>query len=328
MKTLLSILLSLLVFQMQAQEPKLELASDVWPPFTDDMAKKTVALDLVKEALNRTGIAATFAITSFDEVIDGIDAGDFDGSAALWADNERMAKYFFSIPYLHNQMILVGNKGSDVSAGTIEALQGKRIGIVANYAYGFSDDTQQKVTFVKGESNQQNLERLFSGQIDYMLVDALLIQYMLKYQVNDVSEHLEIGDQPLMVKSLHFALRKDVPEAENIISGFNNAIQNMLSDGSYHRILELNWIRADIDGDGEVELVLDGNRAGLEAPTNTYGVYSGETLALRSQQNDRFYIEGKVYDGWENVPQKYKDKILQRGVANPRDAGFKLDFDK
>lgn len=326
MKYLLSIIFILLSAICFAQQKKLTLASDVWPPFTDVKTKKSFATDLVKHALERSGVKPEFKILEFNDVISGINDGSFDGSAALWLSPERAMNYIFSDPYLHNQLILVGAKDSDVSAGSFDQLEGKKIGVVKNYAYG-TELNSAGVEIVTGESDQLNLERLLTGQIDYMLVDALLIQYMLKFQVNDVSEYLEIGAEPLLVKSLHFALRKDISSGEEIITQFNEAIQTMMADGTYNRILELNWITTDVDGDGQLEMVLDGDKAGVNAPVNAYGVYPGESLAKQSKSPERYYIGGKVYNGWDSVPDEFKQEIVMSS-QDPYNTGIKLDFKK
>ena len=110
-----------------SQTTELKLASDVWPPFTNVAKEKSFALDLVNEALKRNNIQASYEIVGFDKVISGIDAGKYDGSAALWQNAERSKKCFFSNPYLQNQLILVGKKGNDVSAKSFADLKGKRI---------------------------------------------------------------------------------------------------------------------------------------------------------------------------------------------------------
>ena len=97
-----------------AQTTELKLASDIWPPFTNVEGEKSFAIDLVKEALGRININTTSEIISMNDVIAAIDKGDVDGSAALWKNDEREKKYVFSEPYLHNQLILVGRKGSVV----------------------------------------------------------------------------------------------------------------------------------------------------------------------------------------------------------------------
>ena len=305
------------------QQKELKLASDVWPPFTNIDSEKAFAMDLVREALARIDIKVSYEIVEFDDVIARIDAGSFDGSAALWLNDERAAKYLFSEPYLQNQLVLVGKKGSDVSATSFEEFDGKKIGVVENYAYGIEINSDQ-VKLISGASDQKNLESLLSGEIDYMLVDDLLIQYLLKYQVNDVHEFLEIADHPILEKPLYFALRKDVEGAEDIITAFNAEIKEMIAEGTYNRILELNWITADIDGDGTMELILDGDAAGLAPPERSYGVSQG-MMGGKPGMNTAYFIEGKKYSSWDDVPKEYKTELIM-STQDPSNVGIKLDF--
>lgn len=323
MKKLFFLFITLFSISVFSQT-ELRLASDVWPPFTDVESEKSIAIDLVREALVRNNINTAITIQDFTDVIKNIDAGLFDGSAALWASEERQKKYLFSESYLQNQLILVGKKGSDVSATSFDDFESARIGIVEDYSYGAVVNSD-KVLLVAGNNDQENLERLLSDEIDYMLVDALLIQYLLKYQVNDVTEYLEIGSTPIIVKSLHFAIRKDVPNAEKIIADFNNEIHDMIAEGVYNRILELNWVRADMDGDGELELILDGDAAGTAPPENAYGVYTDQSLVKKSNSPNKYYIKGQMYNSWDQVPQEYKTEIVM-STQNPKDTGIKLNF--
>jgi len=314
-------LLAILPFNGNSQTTDLKLAADIWPPFTDVETEKSIATDLVNEALNRINIKSSVELLEFKEVLASINSGDYDGSPALWINEERKKNFVFSDPYLHNQLIVVGRKGADVNATTINDFKGKKVGVVENYAY---DINAGDVIFVSGESDQQNLSRLLSNQIDYMLVDAILIQYLLKYQLNDVSEFLEIGSDALLVKSLHFALGKDVDRAEEIISQFNTEIIDMISDGTYNKILELNWIHADMDGDGELELILHGNEAGSNAPEQVYGLQA-QSMASDSNNPHRYYIDGKIYSGWDNVPQQYKTDIVMESQSL-KNSGIRLNF--
>lgn len=306
------------------QSDGLKLASDVWPPFTNIETEKAFALDLVEEALMRAGYPSSTEILEFTDVISGIDAGGYDGTAALWLSSDRKQKYLFSAPYLHNQLVLVGLKGSDVSASSFDEFEGVQIGVVNNYAYGM-DINSDKVTLLSGKSDQQNLERLLSKQIDYMLVDALLIQYLLKYQVNDVTEYLEISTKPIMTKPLYFALRKDLPEAENILAKFNEEIREMIADGTYNKILELSWVRADMDGDGQMELILDGNAAGTTPPEYAYGVDPDQSLVTKDGQPQHYYVDGNMYNSWDDIPESYKTEMLM-ATQNPATVGIRLNF--
>ena len=73
--------------------------------------------------------------------------------------------------------------------------------------------------------------------------------------------------------------------AEEILKQFDEQIEQMISDGSFNDILELNWVRADIDGDGQMELVLGSNMAGTSAPQNIYGLMMD--TSFKDQKNDK-----------------------------------------
>lgn len=307
-----------LTMSLSAQEePTLKLASDPWPPFTNDNEKGALALDLVKFALSRSGREVSTDIVSFKSVIDGIVNKDYDGSAALWKNQAREEIMLFSDPYMFNQIILVGRKGAKVDVDHITDLVGKRIGVVADYAYGdlmtrniAGEETERNgATFIAGNNDQENLDKLLAGELDYLLVDALLVEYAKEHQPEAVNAQLDFGHNILFTRSLHFALRKDVPQAQEIIAGFNREIAKMTADGTYSRILELTWLRADMDGDGVQEYVLNGTSAGNVAPSRAYSLVPSVQPEMTA---DNYYIDGQVYKGWNSVPDKYKQpKVTQ-----------------
>lgn len=322
MKSVLAFALLLTVTFVYGQTTKLALASDVWPPFTDVTPKHAFALDLVHEALARTKIQEHTTILEFKEVMNEINSKKFDGSAALWHSAEREKTLLFSEPYLENRLILVGKKGGDVSADSISELKGKRVAVVESYAYGPLPGGATDVVLVKGKNDQQNLERLLKGEVDYMLADALLIEYVLKYQSKEAAQYLAIGTNTMLKLPLYFAVRKEIPGAKKIIENFNKRIKEMMVDGSYNRILQLNWVSSDVDGDGLPELVLMGNKAGTEAPADGYALVSQPNGGLMKSKG--YVIEGKFYTSWEAVPAKYK---VSTGPIPPADKqGFGLAF--
>jgi len=298
------------VLMTYGQNQELNLASDVWPPFTNIKSEESIALDLV-------------STIDFDEVIAGLNSKTFDGSAALWKTEEREKSLLFSEPYLQNRLVLVGLKGMDVSINSIAELTNRKLGLVEGYAYGETLLGATNLQIVYSKSDQQNLEKLFDKKIDYMLVDELLIQYLLKYQLNDVNKYLAIAKQPFEIKTLHFALRKDIPNAESIMSSFNNEIKNMIKDGTYNEILNLDWVKADVDGDGVAELIFNGKTIGTEIPKSSYAVFY-DSVNTNAQTN--YYVDGKSYTDWNEIPKSYKKKI-QFGVSDDiYNPGFRIKF--
>ena len=299
-----------------AGEPReLHLASDTWPPFTDVPDHPRVAIELVDTALERSGIEATTTIVDWKDVEAGIRNGTYDGTAAMWRTEKREKDLLFSEAYLENRLVLVGRKGSNVAAANITDLAGKRVAIVGRYAYG--DDISQAVGiyFVGGKNDQDDLDKLLAGDVEYILVDELVARYLTTYQQDETAAKLEIGTRPLVRRTLHFAIRRDVPGAEEIIDNFNHQIRGMFGDGTYARVLNVGWVLVDVNGDGLDEMVSLGDMVGPVPPGSVYDVFGQEPETLPEKQ--RVFIKGNIYEGWDAIPDRYK------GPAGPDDVTFK-----
>ena len=69
MKKLLLLPLLLIYFISSAQTTELKLASDVWPPFTNIEGEKSIAKEIVNEALSRQNIEVKTEMLLFDEIL-------------------------------------------------------------------------------------------------------------------------------------------------------------------------------------------------------------------------------------------------------------------
>ncbi len=300
------------------EPPTLRLGSDEWPPFTGSPGTKRAALDLVHSALDRAGVAVETTISEWKEVETAIRRGELDGSAAMWRSERREKDLLFSQPYLENRLILIGRSGSDVSARRLTDLAGKRLAVVRSYAYGESIDHSVGVLFVGTHNDQDSLDRLLAGDVEYMLVDELVVRHLLDFQPEEVERHLEVGLHPLVRRPLHFAIRRNVPGAEEIVAAFNAEVLKMLGDGSYAEILQVGWIRVDVDGDGLYELVPFGEHVGDTPPGRVYDVF-GELPEETPTDKHRVVIRGSIYEGWDAIPEQYR----MRGPAGVMDTTFR-----
>ena len=285
---------------------QLQLVSTAWSPFTNVPGQARFAVDLVDVALGRVGITAETVIVDEARLTPSLLSGEFDGSAALWRDTERESMLIYSQQYLENRLILVGRQGSDVSATSLADLAGQRIALVAGYAYGESVETTDGPIFVGSNSEEDSVERLLNGEVDYTLMDDIVIQYILNSHEEEARTRLAFGSTPLVTRSLHLALRRSLPDAESIISRFNAELRGMIADRSYHRLLHLDWIQADVDGDGLREYVPHDDSVGPDEPIRAYEL-TMEPLPSLSSSPRRFYFDGSIYDGWSNVPNRFRE---------------------
>ena len=285
----------------------LRLVSTAWPPFTNEPGQPRFALDLVDEALRRVGITANTVLVDEARYASSLLSGEFDGSAAVWKYAEREPVLIYSQPYLWNRLILVGRQGSDVSAASLADLAGQRIALVAGYVYGKEVETTEGLIIVGSTGEEDSVGRLLNGEVDYTLMDDLVVQYIMDNYGEEARTRLAFGSTPLLTRSLHLAVRRSLPDAESIISRFNARLRGMIADRTYHRLLHLDWIEADVDGDGRSEQVPYNDRTGLRPPERLYAL-SAAGSPITDGTTGRFYLGGEIYEGWGTVPEQFKSQ--------------------
>jgi len=310
-------ILALAPLTASGQDRALRLVSTPWTPFTNLPDEPRFALDLVDEALSRIGMRADTAIVSPTDFATLLANGTFDGSAAVWRDQARESVLLYSEPYLQNRLVLVGRRGSDVSAPSFAELTGRRVAIVEGYAYGEAVDEIDGPEFVRTANAQTGLQMLIDGDVDYALVDELVVEYVLRDNGEAAANALVIAMTPILTRSLHFAVRRDLPDAEAIIERFNAQLQVMVADRSYHRLLHLDWIRADIDGDGLAEYIPQSDEQVPDLPERGgYNLFRTSEFETEPETGRRFFIGGTLYTGWAHVPDMYKVKGEDRPDPN------------
>ena len=309
---------------VSAQTTQLRLVSTAWSPFTNEPGQPRFALDLVEAGLGRIGVKTTTTIVDAAQFTTALLGGKFDGSAAAWKDPEREKTLLFSQPYLENRLILVARRGGDVSATTFADLPGKRIAIVEGYSYGDAIE-QSGPVFVRSKSEEDSLKLLLDSKVDYTLMEELVVQYIVRNYAEEARTRLQIGSTPLLRRQLYLAISRTVLDAQSIIDKFNAQLRGMISDHTYHRLLHLDWVLADVDGDGRAEYVPQSDRMGATEPKRAYSlIFTEPSLAPKPEPKveGRFLLGGSIYDGWTTVPDRFKVEDPKRPDPNKSTAAI------
>jgi polar amino acid transport system substrate-binding protein len=309
-----------LPFATSAQSRQLRLVSTTWPPFTGPAGQPRYALDLVEAALGKADITAISLFVDAGAYTRSLLGPAYDGSAAAWKDPQREKLLLFSEPYLENRLVLVGRRGADVSATTLAAMKGKRIAVVDGYSYG-GDVERAGPAFVRTAGEEDSLRQLLASKVDYALMDELVVNYLIENHAEQAEARLQLGTTPLVTRPLYLAVSRSRPDAQAIISRFNGQLRGMIADRTYHRLLHVEWIKADVDGDGVAEFVPQSDQVGTSEPQRAYAVLSssagsglaipGSTPPAPTTEKPGFYVGGNIYRDWASVPESYR-------VVNPQ----------
>jgi len=298
---LLGLLLPALTFGKE-----LKLVADHWPPFTSQTKGQRIAVDLVEQALQRSGFPAHASIIEWKQVLDGVKNGKYDAIVGAWKNTEREQFLLFSRPYLQNRIMLVGRADNKLESVDIAQLENKKIGIVKDYAYGDSILTNKKIIKIESATVADNIKKLLDKKVDLIFVDSIVVQSIKDKLPEDVQKQLVIYPDVVAEQDLYFAVRKNYPGASALLDKFNHAISAMIADGSYNRILGFDWLIADTNDDG-VDEYISGNH--LQSKSGD-PAQSGRTYTLFSKENDtppkptkKYRVLNLEYNSWDDAQQ-------------------------
>lgn len=162
------------------------------------------------------------------------------------------------------------------------------------------------------KSEEDSLRLLLDSKVDYALLDALVVQYILENYPEEATTRLQIGTTSLVTRSLHLAVRRSRPDAASIIERFNAQLRAMITDRTYHRLLHVDWITADVDGDGVAEYIAGSDQSGKQPPQYVYPLFSSAAIDRPVKHQERYFFGGAIYNGWSSVPDHYKVDDLNR----------------
>jgi ABC-type amino acid transport substrate-binding protein len=257
----------------------LSLGNDAWPPFIIEGSVQGISEKLVCEALDRANWKCAIEVNDWDKVLEAAKQGSLDGIVAAWRTPEREQFLLFSDPYLTNRIVPVVALDSPVQVQVVGDLAGKRVAIVPDYAYG--DEIQRarnSFNEVAVKSSAEAIKTVQEGKADIALIDDLVARAHLEsgspLDVNVISS-------VLAYRELHFAVSRQHPQSEQIISDFNRAYAVMLKDGAVNEALGVDWLATDLGNDGQLDLVL---RGGVSFDDLDNPLKSGTTYALEQSE--------------------------------------------
>ncbi len=236
LRSLLATGLMLMPFIALAQP--INLIANTWPPYVDkNMPDEGMALEIVKHVYRRAGYEPSVSIETWPRVMEGVRVGLYDAVAHIWYSEEREKIFHYSKPYLVNTMKLVKLKSLEGDYFELAHLQGKRLGVVGDYAYGVDFNEIPGLELVAETRLIFNLLNLVNGKVDVVIGDERAIALQMTTYLNRERDKFEMLDIELPSRSAYVGVSRTNPAGEKRIADFNKALVDSLNDGSYQAII-------------------------------------------------------------------------------------------
>lgn len=234
-----AVLAAVLICSSAHAEQAVRLLANTSPPYADaKLPQQGLALELVTHIYSRTDYAPEITIETWSRALEGVRLGVYDALAAAWYTPERSEEFLFSEPYLESELILVKLRTHPGDYFELQHLEGKRLGVRADYAYGIDFDSVTNLTLVEENHLIQNLLNLLNGSVDFVIGDQRTMAKQLKDYLGRQALKFEVVDIKLPGRARHIAAGRGIEGHEDMIEAFNKALKETRTDGSYDAILK------------------------------------------------------------------------------------------
>ncbi len=224
----------------QAQEVKVGIAAEPYPPFASpDAAGNWVGweVELIDAVCAAAALDCVLTSVAWDGIIPSLTGQQIDViMASMSITEERMQTIDFSDAYYRTPAVIVADKSLDLEP-TPEGLAGKILGVQAStthqsYAQAyFEGDTEIRVYQTQDEANQD----LVAGRIDATQADSIA---MADFVASDAGACCEVKgsvamDEAILGLGVGAGLRKG---DDDLRAALNAAIAQVLADGTHAEI--------------------------------------------------------------------------------------------
>jgi polar amino acid transport system substrate-binding protein len=218
---------------------EVKVMTNTWPPYVDEqLPEEGVAVELVKHILHRAGYQMDNTIETWPRAMEGVRIGLYDALGAAWRDEAREHDFIYSKPYLLNELVVVKRSAMEGRYFGLGSLQGGRIGLLREYAYGVDFSELDNVELVYENHLIQSLMNLLNEKVDFVVGDKRVLAMMMQEYLPRRKDEIEYLPFSLPPRGLYLAASRSKPGSEQLVKSFNAALEEVKRDGSFQKIVE------------------------------------------------------------------------------------------
>jgi polar amino acid transport system substrate-binding protein len=200
-------------------------------------------IELFDGVAGKLGVKAEYTAAGFDTIIPKITGGTFDAGVSSFTDNTDREKQVDFVNYYSAGILWASAKGKTidpdnacglkvaVETGTVEETDD-----VPNKSKACTDSGKAAIQILKFDGQDQATNAVVQGQADAMSADSPITEYAIKQS----GDKLQVAGESFDVAPYGIAVDKGSKVADAI----QKALQSMVDDGSYKKILD-KWGVAD-----------------------------------------------------------------------------------
>lgn len=231
-------------------KPKITIATSTWEPYvSDDPAYHGYVYEIVRNAFETAGYDVDIKFMGWDKAERALKLGLVDAIFPEYYSKDRSAQLIFSDPFSGGPIGFFKISGSKIEfpnkqpTKNLRATLGKmrhfRFGVVKGYSNVAAFDDNETLIKRYVDSDRANLEQLYAGQVDMVIIDKYTAEYLIKHELPwNYQIKLTFMNPPLGYKKLHVAVSRQHTHQHNILAAFNRGLAKIKANGQLSQIID------------------------------------------------------------------------------------------
>lgn len=239
MKKAILLMIALIVITGVAHARRgVTVASGDWAPYQGDtLPGGGPAGVIVAEAFASQGWEVTFEYLPWARGLTLAQQARNDGTFLYGYSEERDETFLYSDPIITLDTVIFYRKDRPIDWTTPEDLKRYTLGAVLEYNYGFIRESDG-FTLDRISDPVGNFRKLAGGRVDGVL-EELLVGWDLAERAG-VADRIAYHPKAIDSEPFHFIVSRSHPDAERIISTFNEGLSALRASGRLEEVLSRN----------------------------------------------------------------------------------------
>jgi polar amino acid transport system substrate-binding protein len=166
--------------------------------------------------------------------------GRSDGCMPEYYLTEDTIDFLISDPFPGGPLVFFKRKVDTIVSTGLEDLRSLKIGVVRGYVNTAEFDSADYLNKEEANDDIINLRKLVGGRLDLIVIDKFVGLYLLKKEMPDKVDDIEVVVPTLEEKTLHVLISRKAPDAEAKMKAFNDGLQKLKESGRLDALLKSN----------------------------------------------------------------------------------------
>ena len=217
----------------------ISLATLDWEPYIGEkLPEQGYVASLVRQSFKASGYGTSIVFMPWARVVAMAREGIYDGYFPEYFAESLKTDYLLSEPFPGGPLVFFKRKADSIAFTTLSDLKAYKIGIVRGYINTKEFDGADYLQKELATDDLTNFRKLIGKRLDLVVADKFVGTHLVKRNMPDKVDEIEIMSPFLEEKSLYLCIRKKAPDAEAKMKAFNEGLKIIKDNGTFADILQ------------------------------------------------------------------------------------------